>query len=143
MTRKKFNIGQKVSTVYSFNQEEVNLYNEIIKDNNPIHFDEKYSSKTIFGGNIVPGMLVISLFGGLLGSQLPGNGTILIGQSFSFKKPVYINEKVTSEIVISKIRNDKSIIRLEAICYKENSEIAVEGELVVLYKDIFKKLQNK
>ena len=130
-------IGQKANTIKAFTQEEVIEYAKISGDTNPIHFDEEHAKLTKFGKPIVPGLLVASLFGGLLGSKLPGNGTIHIAQTLSFKKPVFINENVNAVIEILSIREDKPIITFKVNCIKENGDIAITGESVVMYNGEF------
>ena len=65
----------------------------------------------MFKSRIVPGLQVASLFGGLLGSELPGEGTIHLGQTVSFKKPVYLDEEVLAVIEIINIRDDFNTIK--------------------------------
>lgn len=124
-------IGQKAEVYKSFNQDDVLNYIRCSGDNNPIHYDIDYADKSIFHGRIVPGLQVASLFGGLLGSKLPGEGTIHLGQTLSFKEPVFIGEMVKAEIEVMHIRQDKPIITFKTTCYKANSDIAVTGEAVV------------
>ena len=81
---KKIKKGEKVSIKKIFNEKDFFEYLKLSGDNNPIHYDKEYSQKTTFQFCIVPGILVGSLFGGLLGSQLPGCGTIHLGQTLNF-----------------------------------------------------------
>lgn len=130
-------IGDFAETTKSFSKEEVVKYNEIIGDTNPIHFDENYASQTSFKRTIVPGLLVTSLFGGLLGSQLPGEGTILIGHTTRFIKPTFINDKVKARIEVIKIREDKPIITFATKCLNSDGDPLVEGESIVFFKGKF------
>ena len=130
----KIAIGDKVSIKKSFSQEEVYSYSLVSNDTNPIHYDTEYASSTPFKKPIVHGLLAASLFGGLLGTELPGRGTIHLGQTLKFLKPVYVNELVEATIKVVSIRQDKPIITFEVICIKENGEIAIEGEAIVIYK---------
>jgi enoyl-CoA hydratase len=131
--------GQSSKITTAFSQEDVNAYNIAIGDSNPVHSDEEYAAKTLFKKPIVPGMLVTSLFGGILGSTLPGKGTILLGETMAYKKPVYINEPVTAILEVIKIREDKGVYTFKAITLKENGEHANEGEFVVMYRGEFLK----
>lgn len=133
----KINIGDIVRVKKIFTADEVKNYGLSSIDTNPIHSDYAYASKTFFKNPIVQGLFVSSLFGGLLGSKLPGKGTIHMGQNLKFIKPVYIGEEVTAEIKIVKIREDKPIITFSTKCYKENKELAIDGEAVVYYKGEF------
>lgn len=124
-------IGDKASIKKVFNEKEILQYAKLSEDTNPIHLDTEYAKKTIFKSRIVYGMLVGSLFGGLLGSKLPGRGTIHLGQTLNFKKPVYVGEEVTAIIEVIKIRSDKPIITFRTLCLKNNNEIAIEGTAIV------------
>ena len=129
--KKILKLGQKAKISKVFNENEVFEYTKCSKDTNPIHHNSEYAQTTIFKSRIVPGLQVASLFGGLLGSKLPGVGTIHLGQTVSFKKPVYINEKVLAVIEIVNIRSDKPIITFRTTCYNSSNEIAIEGEAIV------------
>ena len=86
---------------------------------------------SIFGRKIVHGMLIASLFSGLLGEKLPGKGTIYLGQTITFIKPVFINEEVTASVEIKYIRKDKPIYTLKTICETKLNGIVVDGEAIV------------
>lgn len=126
-------IGQKASQIKKFSKEEVLSFSELTSDDNPIHFDEKYASKTRFKNTIVQGPMVVSLIGGILGSTLPGPGTIYISQETRFLKPLFIDETVTAWVEVLKIREDKPVITLKNWVEKENGEIVLEGQSVILF----------
>lgn len=129
------NIGDKVSFTKKFTQDEVNAYSKCSNDNNPIHYESEYVSNTIFKKPIVQGLMVAGLFGGLLGSTLPGKGTIHLGQDLKFLKPVYVNEEVKASIQVIHIRKDKPIITFSCIVEKNDKSIAIEGKAVVMFKN--------
>jgi acyl dehydratase len=66
-----------------------------------------------------------------MGGRLPGHGTVYLGQSLSFKAPVFINEEVEASVEVVKVREDKPIITLRTLCVKSDGTIAIEGEAVV------------
>ena len=76
-------------------------------------------------------MLIASLFSGLLGEKLPGKGTIYLGQTITFLKPVFIDEEVTASVEITHIRKDKPIYTLKTICETKLNGIVVDGEAIV------------
>jgi 3-hydroxybutyryl-CoA dehydratase len=130
-------VGDEASFKKIFSQEEVLAYSKSTMDQNPIHYDEAYSKKTCFKKPIVHGLFASSLFGGLLGSTLPGKGTIHLGQHLSFIKPVFVWEEVTALIKVVSIREDKPVITFKCILFKADSSIAIEGEAIVIYKGSF------
>lgn len=129
----QFKIGQKASQKKKFTKEEVLSFSKLTSDDNPIHFDEEYASNTRFQRTIVQGPMVVSLIGGILGSQLPGPGTIYISQETKFLKPVFIDEFVTAQVEVVKIREDKPVVTLRNWVEKDNGEIVIEGESVILF----------
>ncbi|MDT0645913.1 MaoC family dehydratase [Zunongwangia sp. F260] len=126
-------VGQKASQTKKFSKEEVLNFSKLTSDDNPIHFDEQYASKTRFKKTIVQGPMVVSLIGGILGSTLPGPGTIYISQETKFLKPLFIEETVTAWVEIIKIRDDKPIITLKNWIEKEDGEVVLEGQSVILF----------
>lgn len=128
-------IGQKASQTKKFTKEEVLSFSRLTTDNNPIHLDEEYASTTRFKKPIVQGPMVVSLIGGILGSQLPGPGSIYINQKTNFLKPLFIDEVVTAWVEVIHIREDKPVVTLKNWIEKENGEIVLEGISIILVLD--------
>jgi acyl dehydratase len=128
---KTLRVGDKASLNKTFTEEEVFQFAEISTDKNPLHLDTHFAKSSIFGERIVHGMLVASLFSGLIGMKLPGQGSIYLGQALTFKAPVRIGEEVTATVEIVKIRTDKPIVTLRTVCVNAKGVVAIEGEAVV------------
>jgi len=126
-------IGQTASVTKSFSANEVNAFAALSLDFNPVHLDAEYAKNTAFGQQIVHGMLVSSLFSGLLGKQLPGEGTIYLGQDLKFKKPIFIDQKVTATVEVIEIREDKPIITLSTTCVNDQGKVLISGQAVVMF----------
>lgn len=128
-----FTVGQKASITKTFSEEEVLDFSKKSMDDNPIHFDKEYAAASRFKQRIVQGPFVASLIGGILGSKLPGPGTIYINQTTNFLLPVYIGETVTAHAEIISVREDKPVIKLRTWVEKENSDKVIEGEATILF----------
>ena len=124
-------IGNMASQRKIFTEEEVLQFSKLSLDQNPIHIDKEFAKASIFGKRIVHGMLVASLFSGILGEKLPGKGTIYLGQNLVFKAPVFIGEEVTASVEIIHVREDKPIVTLRTICRNSEDKIVIDGEAVV------------
>jgi len=129
----RFVVGQKVVLERTFSLEEVIAYAKITGDDNPLHVDEEYAKNSRFGGNIVHGMFVMGVVSKILGTILPGNGTIYLGQDVRFKRPVYVDKKVFIEVEIAEIENDRYIY-LNTKVLDEEKNCLVEGSAKVLYE---------
>jgi 3-hydroxybutyryl-CoA dehydratase len=124
-------VGDKASVSKIFTDEDVLDFSNLSLDKNPIHLDQSFAEKSIFGKKIAHGMLAASLFSGLLGMKLPGEGSIYLAQSLSFTAPIYIGDKVTATVEVIKIRPDKPIVTLRTFCVNSEGLVVVEGEAVV------------
>ncbi|NNJ90750.1 MAG: MaoC family dehydratase [Gammaproteobacteria bacterium] len=125
--------GDRALLTKAFSEQDVRLFAELSGDDNPVHLDKDYAQNTQFGQRIVHGMLVSSLITGLIGGKLPGHGCIYLGQTLSFKAPVYIDEEVQASVEVIHIREDKPIATLKTLCHKADGTVAIEGEAVVKF----------
>jgi acyl dehydratase len=77
-------------------------------------------------------MLAASLISTVLGTELPGTGTVYLSQNSRFVAPVYPGDIVTARVTVTNIRDDKPIVTLETICENQDGEVLIKGEAVVL-----------
>lgn len=124
-------VGDKAFISKAFTEQEVFRFAEISTDKNPLHLDKDFGRTSIFGRRIVHGMLVASLFSGLIGMELPGEGSIYLGQNLNFKAPVAIGEEITASVEIIRIREDKPIVTLRTVCTNSAGKVVIDGEAVV------------
>lgn len=124
-------VGQSASMSRRFTTKEVEMFSDLCMDKNPVHLDEEYARNSIFGNRIVYGFLTASLFSGIIGSILPGNGSIYLNQNMNFRKPVYHNELLTATCTITNIREDKPIVTLETVCRNEVGDIVIDGTALI------------
>ena len=130
----KFVIGQKVVVEKVFSLDEVIAYAKLTGDDNPVHIDAEYAKSSRFGDNIVHGMFVMGVVSKILGTMMPGKGTIYLGQDVKFKRPVYVGKKVFFEVEITKIEDERNFIYLNTNVYDESGKCLVEGSARVLYE---------
>lgn len=124
-------VGQSYSLSKRFTLEEVEAFAELSQDNNPVHLDQEYAKESVFHNRIVHGFLSGSLFSAIIGTQLPGNGSIYLGQTLNFKKPVYHDQLITATVTVIDIRKDKPIVKLLTVCKNEQDEVVIDGEAIV------------
>ncbi len=125
------NIGDSASLKKAFSSDEVAAFADLSTDHNPIHLDEAAAQQSVFGQRVVHGALSASLFSSLLGTQLPGPGSIYLGQTLSFKRPVYIDEEVTAVVEVIALDARKPIATLRTQLFKADGKLAIDGEASV------------
>ena len=126
-------LGKKDSITKTISESDVYLYSNIVGDSNPLHVDAKKAKESIFGNRVVHGMLIGSLISTVLGTKLPGEGTIYIEQNLSFKKPVFLGETVTAIAMVKEILNpSKGIYAMDTTVINKDGIIVIEGYAIVM-----------
>ncbi|MEO1491717.1 MAG: MaoC family dehydratase [Pseudomonadota bacterium] len=110
---------------------DIQSFAEISTDHNPVHMDEGYAQETIFGGRIAHGMLTAALISAVIGEQLPGHGTIYMGQSLKFLAPVRPGETVRAEVTVKDIEYGRRRVTLDCAC-RVGDTLVLKGEALVM-----------
>ncbi|AEM78081.1 MaoC family dehydratase [Thermoanaerobacter wiegelii] len=131
-TINKLKIGDKDYFEKTITETDVYLYAGITGDFNPAHINQVASEKTMFKGRIAHGMLTAGLISAVLGTKLPGPGTIYLGQELKFTKPVRIGDTIKAEVEVVEIIPEKNRVKLKTICTNQNDEVVLEGVATVL-----------
>ena len=127
-----FKVGDSASLTKTFTENDVFTFARISGDNNPIHVDPEFASKTRFGRLLVHGMLTAGMISAVLGMQLPGPGCIYLKQELNFRAPVYIGDTITAVVTVTKFREDKPIITLSTNCTNQQGVLVLDGEAILM-----------
>jgi len=111
--------------------QDIQMFAEISTDHNPVHLDDDYARDTIFGGRIAHGMLTAGLISAVIGEQLPGHGTVYMGQTLKFMAPVRPGDAVRAEVTVLAIDHAKRRVTLDCRC-KVGDRTVLKGEATVL-----------
>jgi len=124
-------IGQAATLSKTITDADILMYSAISLDTNPIHLDEEVARRSRFGGRIAHGMLSAGLISALLGTRLPGPGSIYLRQSLTFRAPVRIGHTVKATVEIIDLNLPRKSATLRTTCMvKEN--VVIDGEACVL-----------
>lgn len=128
----QLSIGDNASFQKTISETDVYLFAGITGDINPAHLNEMEAQKTIFKGRIAHGMLTASLISAVLGVQLPGPGTIYLGQDLKFLAPVRFGDTIRAEVEVIEIILEKNIVKLNTVCLNQNDVVVVKGIATVM-----------
>lgn len=118
----------------TISEHDIYTFAGITGDFNPIHIDEEAAGKSIFQHRVAHGMLTGSLISTVLGSRMPGPGTVYLEQSLKFRAPAYIGDTCTARAAVSEILNEeKGIYRLDTWVTNQEGTVLSEGYAVVKY----------
>jgi phosphate acetyltransferase len=131
-TFEELKIGQQAGLTRTLSKEDIDLFAVMSGDVNPAHLDEVYANNTIFQGIIGHGMWPGALISTVLGTVLPGPGTIYLSQKLQFRKPVRIGDTVHVTVTVREKRDDKPVVTMDCECRNDLGEMLVSGQAVVL-----------
>jgi 3-hydroxybutyryl-CoA dehydratase len=128
----KLRVGDTASLTRGVTDADIRAFAELSGDHNPIHLDDGHAATTRFGRRIAHGMFGATLISAVLGNDMPGTGSIFLGQTLKFLAPVFPGDTVTARVRVTKIRDDKPIVTLETVCENQRGEMLIKGEAVIL-----------
>ncbi len=126
-TIRQINVGDTADFKKTFTEADVYLFAGISGDVNPVHLNQVEAEKTIFRGRIIHGMLTASVISTVLGMYLPGPGTIYLGQTLEFLKPVRFGDTITVIIEVISKDEEKNVIRVNTDCFNQDDVKVVSG----------------
>lgn len=111
---------------------DVTLFAGISGDTNPAHTNAVWAQQSIFGRRVAHGMLSAGFISTVLGTMLPGPGTIYLGAELRFLKPVYFGDTVTATCTVVERMEEKNRVRLETVVTNQNGETVISGFSTVM-----------
>lgn len=123
-------VGSSISLKETLTEIDARRYASISGDSNPLHIDELVAKNSQFGGRIVHGNLIISLFTGMIATSFPGPGSILISQDIFFKLPVFLESEFELRLTVIKYIERARIYYLLAEC-RTNEIVCITGRFKV------------
>ena len=125
-------IGDSASFTKTISETDVYLYAGIGGDFNPAHVNQTEAEKGMFGKRIAHGMLSAGLISAVLGTLLPGPGTIYMGQELRFTKPVAIGDTITATATVAELIPEKNRAILDTVCTNQNGDVVIKGKATVM-----------
>jgi acyl dehydratase len=135
-------IGKEyVSASRTITEADIVHFAGISGDYNPLHIDEEYCKKTIFGTRIAHGPLVYSIAAGLLFQLHLYDDTLIafLGfDSLKFTKHVIAGDTITAKISVIEKREtskpDRGVMKRSLKVYNQNNEMVQDAVQAFLLK---------
>ena len=120
----ELHIGMAAEKIVVATEQRIQLFAEASDDFNPVHLDEAFASKTAYRGRIAHGLLSASFGSAVVGTILPGAGSIYVSQTLKFHLPVRVDDTVLIRITVVEVEQEQARVRL-------NCEGFVDGKLIM------------
>lgn len=125
-------VGDSETLTRTLTEKDIQVFAIMSGDINPAHVDEEYAQSEMFHKIIGHGMWGGALISTVLGTQLPGPGTIYLGQTIRFKKPVAIGDTLTVKVTVTEMIPEKNRVIFACECRNQKDEVVMEGQAEVL-----------
>ena len=127
-------VGAQDSLSLEVTDETVTGFGRLVKDLNPVHLDEQYAAKSVFGRRVAHGMLAAGLISAVLGTRLPGPGSIYLNQKLEFKKPVFLGDTITAKVEILGKNTRSGRVSLRTWVENQDGQLVLDGQAEVLVR---------
>ncbi len=124
-------LGQTASVGKTITEADILLFAAVSTDTNPVHLDAEAAAASVFKERVAHGMLSAGLISAVLGTRLPGAGTIYMAQTLRFRAPVRIGDTVTATAEVTALDPGKKRATLKTTCTVKG-KVVIEGEAMVL-----------
>ena len=125
-------IGESASLSRTLSKDDIALFAVMSGDVNPAHLDQSYAEASMFHHIIGHGMWGGSLISAVLGTRLPGPGTIYLGQDLRFRKPVGVGDTITVTVTAKEKRPEKRVVVFDCRCVNQKGEEVITGTAVTM-----------
>lgn len=128
----ELHIGQSAAMTRTVSADDIKLFAATSHDTNPAHLDADYAAATPFKHIIMHGMWSAGLISAVIGTRLPGLGSIYLGQDLQFRRPVYIGDTLTATLTVTAKNDVKKWVTLDCVVTNQKGEKVVIGQANVL-----------
>ena len=125
-------LGMHASLENTVAESDIQSFAEITGDHNPVHLDEVYAANTTFKGRISHGMLTAGYISAVFGMCLPGPGAIYVTQTLNFRRPVWIDDRITTTVKVAELFPQKRRVLFECVCTNAEGKVVLQGEAVLM-----------
>jgi 3-hydroxybutyryl-CoA dehydratase len=132
LTIDRLQVGMTAELAKTYDEWDIYTFAALTGDLNPAHVDQAFAEKTVFKGKIAHGMLTASLVSAVLGTKLPGTGSIYLSQDLKFVRAVRIGDTVTARVEVVELVKEKNLARLKTTGTNQNGELLLEGTALVM-----------
>lgn len=124
-------LGDAAESRKTISESDVYLFAGITGDFNPLHVDEVYAKGTPFGARVAHGPLTLGLCAGLLGTELPGLGTIAISNYVEYQAPVYIGDTIAVRVEVAELDPERGRATMAITWTNQDGTVVATGSMVV------------
>jgi acyl dehydratase len=131
-TYDEITVGQTATYSKLIEERDVQLFAAVSGDVNPVHLDPAFAATTQFESCIAHGMLSGAVISAAIAMELPGPGTIYLGQSMRFRLPVRLDDTITVNLEVIDKKDKRGFVTLDCNVFNQDDQLVVTGTAEVM-----------
>ena len=120
-------VGQTAERTRTVRPEDIRRFTDMSGDRNPLHYDQQFAEKSIFGEIIVQGGVTSAILNAVVAEDLPGPGTVFLHVDWNFRAPVRPGDAITGTVEVLEVRADKPLTKLKTSVIRDDGVLVLDG----------------
>jgi len=123
----KINVGDTAQIYHIITHDDIKKFVDLSGDDNRLHIDNEFASKTSFKKPVAHGMIGASFISTIIGTKIPGDGALWYAQSLEFLLPIRIGDKLKIIATVLKKIDRQNSIELQTDIYNQHKQKVTSG----------------
>jgi 3-oxoacyl-[acyl-carrier protein] reductase len=124
-------IGDRAEIKHLITDADINAFVNLTGDDNKLHHDKAYASRTSFKKPVAHGMLSAAFISTIIGTKIPGDGALWFSQNIEFLLPVRVGDEITVVAEVKKKIESSQVIELSTDIFNQNRQKVITGNAKV------------
>ena len=124
-------VGDRACIERTLTAADIQLFAALSGDVNPRHIDAEFAASTGDQGVIAHGMWGAALISAVLGTRLPGAGTVYERQTLNFRAPIRAGDTLMTTVKVTALDDRENLVTLDCTCVNQRGETVIAGEASV------------
>lgn len=124
-------VGDSAEIERVLTQQDIDLFAVMSGDVNPTHLDVEFAEHSELHHVIAHGMWGGALISAVLGTKLPGPGTVYLNQSLRFIAPFAVGDCLTARVTVSGKDTETAEVTLDCVCCDQSGDKLITGTATV------------
>ena len=121
-------VGDSASCDVLISDRRVDEFAMFFQDTNPLHMDAEVAREYGFVGRVAHGLFSLGAISQLIGTKLPGPGSLWVSQELQFVAPVLMGDCITARVTVEQLSRAAGLVVLRTeVVNAESGKVVMRG----------------
>jgi 3-hydroxybutyryl-CoA dehydratase len=121
----KIHVDDSASCEWLVTAELIDAFAAFSFDDNPLHIDETFAKGLGFDGRVAHGMVAMSAISRLIGTKLPGPGSLWMSQEVHFAAPAYVGDTIQATVTVQNVSKSARVVILSTEAINKQTKLVI------------------